>query len=219
MVGLKRLALSYSETIFTPRKKLLSFSLLLALYLLIFPLLLPNKSFCVSKCKFLLSSSSGNISLLVDPIQNITNASLHVGEQTSHKENKEESNPTVVIFSDSSVHQRNSSEIVKGECFSDEKHRTITGNSSVVYETQNVGNFSEGKQNSNASLIHDKKIGLLYKECDIFNGKWVRDESRPLYPFGSCPYIDKSFDCNLNGRPDRDFTKWRWQPNDCNIPR
>lgn len=61
--------------------------------------------------------------------------------------------------------------------------------------------------------------GSLLGECDIFDGKWVRDESKPYYPLGSCPLIDRDFDCHLNGRPDSEYVKWKWQPNGCDIPR
>ncbi|XP_058108481.1 protein trichome birefringence-like 1 [Magnolia sinica] len=56
------------------------------------------------------------------------------------------------------------------------------------------------------------------ENCDFFNGRWVKDESYPLYPEGSC-LIDEQYNCFLNGRPDRDYQKLRWQPNGCNIPR
>ncbi|KAL2924722.1 Protein trichome birefringence-like 2 [Bienertia sinuspersici] len=65
----------------------------------------------------------------------------------------------------------------------------------------------------------DVDVGNLSKDCDIFDGKWVRDDNLPHYPPGSCPYIDRVFDCHLNGRPDKGFYKWRWQPFACNIPR
>ncbi|KAB2609660.1 protein trichome birefringence-like 2 [Pyrus ussuriensis x Pyrus communis] len=58
----------------------------------------------------------------------------------------------------------------------------------------------------------------LYQKCDIFNGRWARDDSKPYYPGGSCPYIDRDFNCHLNGRPDNAFIKWKWQPNECDIP-
>ncbi|XP_068662683.1 protein trichome birefringence-like [Aristolochia californica] len=57
------------------------------------------------------------------------------------------------------------------------------------------------------------------RKCDIFDGKWVKDDSYPLYKEGSCPHIDEPFDCFLNGRSDRNFLKLRWQPNGCKIPR
>nr|DAD30034.1 TPA_asm: hypothetical protein HUJ06_031502 [Nelumbo nucifera] len=79
----------------------------------------------------------------------------------------------------------------------------------------NNGSSAEGstvkqvKDNSMESLMH----------CNIFDGRWVRDDSYPLYPPGSCPHIDESFNCFLNSRPDGDYQKLRWQPNGCNIPR
>ncbi|CAL9041775.1 protein trichome birefringence-like [Musa acuminata AAA Group] len=57
------------------------------------------------------------------------------------------------------------------------------------------------------------------KGCDIFQGRWVKDDSYPLYPEGSCPHIDEPFDCYHNGRPDRAYQKLRWLPNGCSIPR
>lgn len=57
------------------------------------------------------------------------------------------------------------------------------------------------------------------KQCNVFEGRWVRDDSYPLYKEGSCPHIDEPFDCFLNGRPDRRYQNLRWQPYGCNIPR
>ncbi|CAK7339182.1 unnamed protein product [Dovyalis caffra] len=57
------------------------------------------------------------------------------------------------------------------------------------------------------------------RRCSLFDGKWAKDDSYPLYAPGSCPHIDEPFDCFLNGRPDSEFQKYRWQPRHCNIPR
>lgn len=88
-------------------------------------------------------------------------------------------------------------------------------------EMTQVGNFSE---KHNFSILHNgstslKRVGGLSGKCDVFNGRWVRDEGKPFYPPGSCPYIEKDFNCYENGRPDDDFMRWRWQPKDCDIPR
>ncbi|KAA3483002.1 protein trichome birefringence-like 2 [Gossypium australe] len=59
-----------------------------------------------------------------------------------------------------------------------------------------------------------------FEKCDLFDGRWVKDDhSKPYYRPGSCPYIDKDFDCQRNGRPDKGYIKWKWQPNGCNLPR
>uniref|UniRef100_A0A803LJD5 Trichome birefringence-like N-terminal domain-containing protein n=1 Tax=Chenopodium quinoa TaxID=63459 RepID=A0A803LJD5_CHEQI len=64
-----------------------------------------------------------------------------------------------------------------------------------------------------------RNSGVLRKDCDIFDGKWVRDDELPHYPPGFCPFIDRDFNCHLNGRPDDGYYRWKWQPFGCNIPR
>ncbi|GKU87014.1 hypothetical protein SLEP1_g1475 [Rubroshorea leprosula] len=65
----------------------------------------------------------------------------------------------------------------------------------------------------NDGRIEEKKM----RQCDITKGSWVYDASYPLY--NSCSFIDEGFNCAGNGRLDGDYMKWRWQPQDCEIPR
>ncbi|XP_068463297.1 protein trichome birefringence-like 11 isoform X2 [Phaseolus vulgaris] len=55
--------------------------------------------------------------------------------------------------------------------------------------------------------------------CDLFDGEWVWDESYPLYQSKDCSFLDEGFRCSENGRRDLYYTKWRWQPRSCNLPR
>ncbi|CAM0955927.1 unnamed protein product [Alopecurus aequalis] len=55
--------------------------------------------------------------------------------------------------------------------------------------------------------------------CDLFSGSWVRDEeAHPLYREEECPYIQPQLTCQAQGRPDRGYQSWRWQPHDCTLP-
>ncbi|GLU21652.1 hypothetical protein SLE2022_377800 [Rubroshorea leprosula] len=78
-------------------------------------------------------------------------------------------------------------------------------------------------ENKTPNTDGDPQVGKVskgsYEDCDFFDGKWVRDDSDPYYPPGSCPYVDKDFDCQRNGRPDDGYIKWKWQPNGCDVAR
>ncbi|KZV25988.1 protein trichome birefringence-like 33 [Dorcoceras hygrometricum] len=62
-------------------------------------------------------------------------------------------------------------------------------------------------------------IGEGEKDCDIFQGRWVRDESLPFYEESDCPYIQPQLTCQEHGRPDKGYQHWRWQPHGCSLPR
>lgn len=88
--------------------------------------------------------------------------------------------------------------------------------------TSPSGNESFKGQPKTAPNTNPSKNDDLIKSmigCDMFRGQWVKDDSYPLYPEGSCPHIDEPFDCYRNGRPDRSYQKLRWQPHGCKIPR
>ncbi|CAG7877814.1 unnamed protein product [Brassica rapa] len=57
------------------------------------------------------------------------------------------------------------------------------------------------------------------KNCEFYEGEWVKDDSYPLYKPGSCNLIDEQFTCISNGRPDVEFQKLKWKPKQCTLPR
>lgn len=60
----------------------------------------------------------------------------------------------------------------------------------------------------------------LVEACDYSRGRWVWDETYPRQLYGeNCPFLDPGFRCRRNGRKNERFRKWRWQPDDCDIPR
>ncbi|KAI8574552.1 hypothetical protein RHMOL_Rhmol01G0363500 [Rhododendron molle] len=74
----------------------------------------------------------------------------------------------------------------------------------------------------NGSLGENRRREFLEEGedgCDVFDGSWVWDDSYPLYKSEDCLFVDEGFRCSENGRPDNFYTKWRWQPKNCNLPR
>ncbi|XP_021770072.1 protein trichome birefringence-like 6 [Chenopodium quinoa] len=110
---------------------------------------------------------------------------------------------------------QNSSEFVRSSSFKDGIGE-VTTDGVVENEVSWVKNeLNLTKVGKIDEEIEEKKG----KKCDVSKGRWVFDDSYPLYTNFSCPFIDEGFNCQGNGRWDKDYMKWRWQPQDCDIPR
>ncbi|KAF7153442.1 hypothetical protein RHSIM_Rhsim01G0291200 [Rhododendron simsii] len=97
-----------------------------------------------------------------------------------------------------------------------EIYQGAAGNGKSTSTQKNVfDNLPEQNEVSSGEIIKDHKS----RNCDVTKGRWVFDENYALYTNVSCPFIDEGFDCQGNGRLDKEYMKWRWQPQDCDIPR
>lgn len=57
------------------------------------------------------------------------------------------------------------------------------------------------------------------KRCNIFSGEWVPyGKGVPYYDNETCNLITDQQNCIKFGRPDREFLKWRWKPDECELP-
>lgn len=65
---------------------------------------------------------------------------------------------------------------------------------------------------SNAST----SMGIEGK-CDIFKGNWVPYPEGPYYTNKTKCVIEDRQNCMKFGRPDSEFMKWRWQPDECDL--
>ncbi|KAK7259561.1 hypothetical protein RIF29_25170 [Crotalaria pallida] len=97
-----------------------------------------------------------------------------------------------------------------------------SASSSAAVEGDVANNYTASlakKQNNRAKEEKDGWLKSLMK-CDFFDGEWVKDDSYPLYESSSCAdLIDEQFNCIRNGRPDKDYQKYKWKPKGCSLPR
>lgn len=88
----------------------------------------------------------------------------------------------------------------------------------LLASCQKVGDGATTAAGTNSSLSPEPPVPPpLFPGCNIFDGRWVYDETYPLY--GDCHLAERDFQCHRNGRPDRNYQKLRWQPHECSIPR
>ncbi|KAK4776233.1 hypothetical protein SAY87_024194 [Trapa incisa] len=62
-------------------------------------------------------------------------------------------------------------------------------------------------------------FGLEKQYCDLFRGTWVPYPNATYYTNETCPLIIDQQNCLKFGRLNTDFLKWRWKPDDCELPR
>lgn len=99
-------------------------------------------------------------------------------------------------------------------CFFYLDFREVDGKFGIISGQFKRFTWSTEKEHSRVEFLDEKGDG-----CDLFEGNWVWDERYPLYASKDCKFLDLGFRCSENGRPDLFYTKWRWQPKDCNLPR
>ncbi|XP_031107391.1 protein trichome birefringence-like 36 [Ipomoea triloba] len=88
---------------------------------------------------------------------------------------------------------------------------------SSPYEIEELSWLDGDDHDDEISMVQSRHASL--RTCDFSAGKWVFDQSYPLYDPARCPYLSTAVSCSKNGRPDSDYQKWKWKPDGCTIPR
>ncbi|KAK9742469.1 hypothetical protein RND81_03G175400 [Saponaria officinalis] len=78
--------------------------------------------------------------------------------------------------------------------------------------------INNAQQVYNAPPKHGPLPRTKNPKCDIFSGEWVPNPDAPYYTNTSCWAIHEHQNCMKYGRPDSEFMKWKWKPNECELP-
>ena len=90
----------------------------------------------------------------------------------------------------------------------------IINGSVPLFQKNNLSSPLHFAQNTSND---SKRVTLDYK-CDIFRGSWVPYPRGPYYTNETKCVIDDRQNCMKFGRPDTEFMKWRWKPDECDLP-
>ncbi|PNX98594.1 protein YLS7-like [Trifolium pratense] len=139
--------------------------------------------------------------------------SNHTTNATSQIVKKEDSSST----GEAKTKAMNATTVVEGVSILPNKN--LSSNSSLKGVDLNNYTQSLAKKKNNGNNKYAELMESLMN-CDFFDGEWVKDDSYPLYKPGSCSsIIDEQFNCIRNGRPDKDYQKYKWKPKGCTLPR
>ncbi|KAI0500347.1 hypothetical protein KFK09_018559 [Dendrobium nobile] len=117
-------------------------------------------------------------------------------------------------FSSSSCTTSTSIDLINANLMVSSSSPTPTSDEELRRSAKNKGKMKKGWGERRRRSSNDKY------HCDLFDGRWVEDgETMPLYEAGSCPFVEEAFNCFKNGRPDLNYTRLRWQPKACSMPR
>ncbi|KAI3724782.1 hypothetical protein L1987_64547 [Smallanthus sonchifolius] len=114
----------------------------------------------------------------------------------------------------STTHHENTSEIVEKSISSEGSERY---SDSKPPKQQLTEPTTPKKQDSDVG-VGVSMSNVEKQACNFGKGKWVKDDTRPLYSgFGCKQWLSGMWACHLTQRTDFAYEKLRWQPRDCQM--
>lgn len=139
------------------------------------------------------------------------NGDVSEGEIAKEQEERKHPDAATGMVSEDSIDVEVKEEGVKDD-FSLEGEHQAKGSANVEapVASTNASSFTSDDLDTN-SRTHVTK-----QACNYAKGKWLIDDSRPLYSgFGCKQWLSGMWACRLTQRTDFEYEKLRWWPNNC----
>ncbi|XP_051113804.1 protein trichome birefringence-like 14 [Andrographis paniculata] len=101
----------------------------------------------------------------------------------------------------------------------DDANATTTADRDTNISNELSGGTNKSKQAKNVLIVESPaERSHLKKNCNYAKGRWVFDDSRPLYSGSGCvQWLSPMWACRRTQRTDFQYERLRWQPKDCEM--
>ncbi|CAK9159218.1 unnamed protein product [Ilex paraguariensis] len=133
---------------------------------------------------------------------------------TSSSVRKEENENPMTLLTKEQVISTNVTEVSNIKQVSEQKNSSKQAEKDLVTSRSfaSIDSSVKGEYSDNLTTHVEKQA------CNYGKGKWVMDDSRPLYSgFGCKQWLSSMWACHLTQRNDFEYEKLRWRPKDCEM--
>ncbi|KAM3342690.1 protein trichome birefringence-like 19 [Capsicum galapagoense] len=157
------------------------------------------------------------------------NLELSLGKLKTRKKNATKIAPfvalailfTLIPLYYPSLHPKKLSQVLSSSSFqsnSSYSSNTEEKNEKIITTPSSSPQINVTRSDTLVAAPQARFINHTDEICDLFLGEWVPNPDGPYYTNMTCFTIQEHQNCMKYGRPDRDFLKWKWKPDTCELP-
>ncbi|CAH9106403.1 unnamed protein product [Cuscuta epithymum] len=163
--------------------------------------------------KFGANFRKGNTSVQPDEVVSSVSLESSIDKNTSsQRKNTEELITQIAEEEDSIVRNTDTKGADKTEVSGGKSNSNAEKDFNASLHSVTIENHSQEQPKENLTTHSEKR------DCNFAKGKWIKDDSRPLYSGNACKqWLSSMWACRLTQRTDFEYEKLRWKPNDCNM--
>ncbi|CAA3021892.1 trichome birefringence-like 14 [Olea europaea subsp. europaea] len=142
------------------------------------------------------------------------------GKKISNESDRDKEEPVILSRTESTIKEEPGRNLATPNKKKEIPPSMIGSESDKLSEAKNNSKPAEKGVVATRSSEQSKSSSTWTEEkgCNYAKGKWVIDDSRPLYSgFGCKQWLSSMWACRLTQRTDFEYEKLRWQPKECRM--